>query len=92
VSVRVKQTKQVSARPLSDDVLALKHAIAANTEFWLQQRDKPRFSVSRPTNGPEQANHDGDKYGESVPSPRLEICRCRLLFGLLLCRRGHSRA
>jgi hypothetical protein len=65
--------KQVSARPISDDVLALKHAIAANTEFWVQQRDKPRFSVSRPINGPEQANHDGDKYGESVPSSARDL-------------------
>jgi len=40
-------------RSISDDTLALKHAIHANTKVWMQQRDKPHFALYRPMNGPE---------------------------------------
>jgi hypothetical protein len=63
---------------ISEAGLALKHAIHANIDFWLQQRDKPHTETYRPMESLEQANHDAVKELRiRTPSPRHELCRCR---------------
>jgi hypothetical protein len=72
-SYRISEIRDMAALGL-----AWNHAIHANIDFWLQQRDKPHTGTYRPTDCLEQANHDAVKeWRKRTPSPRHQLCRCR---------------
>lgn len=82
VATTYYQISEGRAFPAITEVLArhegvLNCVIHANTNFWLQQRDKPRLKVYRPTVSNRSANHAISIQFHIPNSPRLDICRCR---------------